>query len=79
MDAVADSGANHIRAAVWDGKRRLEAAARGLIHYARGHITVLDCPGPEQRTCECDRVVKKEYDRLQPTRSCRKGVRAVLL
>ena len=36
----------------------------GLISYARGHITVLDRPGLEARTCECYAVVKKEYDRL---------------
>ena len=40
----------------------------GLIRYARGHITVLDRPGLEQRTCECYAVVKKEYDRLLPDR-----------
>ena len=36
----------------------------GLIDYARGHITVLDRPGLEQRSCECYGVVKQEYDRL---------------
>jgi CRP-like cAMP-binding protein len=40
----------------------------GLIRYARGHITVLDRPGLEQRTCECYEVVRKEYDRLRPDR-----------
>src|SRR6202795_2430962 len=38
----------------------------GLIRYARGHITVLNRAGLEQRTCECYTVVKKEYDRLLP-------------
>jgi len=38
----------------------------GLIRYVRGHITVLDRPGLEQRTCECYAVVKKECDRLLP-------------
>ena len=38
----------------------------GLIRYRRGHITVLDRPGLEQRSCECYGVVKKEYDRLLP-------------
>ena len=38
----------------------------GLIRYARGHISVLDRNGLEQRTCECYAVVKKEYDRLLP-------------
>jgi CRP-like cAMP-binding protein len=36
----------------------------GLIHYRRGHITVLDRAALERRTCECYAVVKKEYDRL---------------
>lgn len=38
----------------------------GLIRYRRGHITVLDRPGLETRTCECYAVVKREYDRLLP-------------
>ena len=38
----------------------------GLIHYRRGHLTVIDRAGLEQRTCECYAVVKKEYDRLLP-------------
>ena len=38
----------------------------GLIHYSRGHITVLDRAALETRTCECYAVVKKEYDRLLP-------------
>jgi CRP-like cAMP-binding protein len=44
----------------------LKLQASGLIRYARGHITVLDRSGLEQRTCECYAVVKKEYDRLLP-------------
>ena len=40
----------------------------GLIRYARGHITVLDRKGLENRVCECYGVVKKEYDRLLPER-----------
>ena len=40
----------------------------GLIRYARGHITVLDRKGLEERVCECYGVVKKEYDRLLPER-----------
>ena len=38
----------------------------GIIRYARGHITVLDRPGLEERVCECYAVVKTEYDRLLP-------------
>jgi CRP-like cAMP-binding protein len=40
----------------------------GLIHYRRGHITVVDRAGLERRTCECYAVVKKEYDRLLPVK-----------
>jgi CRP-like cAMP-binding protein len=40
----------------------------GLIEYRRGHITVLDRPGLEKRTCECYAVVRNEYDRLLATR-----------
>ena len=38
----------------------------GYIRYARGHISVLNRRGLEQRTCECYAVVKKEYERLLP-------------
>ena len=38
----------------------------GLIKYSRGHITVVDRPALESRTCECCAVVKQEYDRLLP-------------
>ena len=44
----------------------LKLQESGLIRYARGHITVLDRKGLEQRTCECYATVKKEYDRLLP-------------
>jgi CRP-like cAMP-binding protein len=53
------------REGVTEGALRLQKV--GLIRYARGHITVLDRPGLEARTCECYAVVKKEYDRLLPT------------
>jgi Mn-dependent DtxR family transcriptional regulator len=43
----------------------------GLISYARGHITVLDRAGLEERSCECYAVVKKEYDRLLPNKLAR--------
>jgi CRP-like cAMP-binding protein len=54
------------REGVTEAALKLQAA--DLIRYARGHITVLDRPGLEQRTCECYAVVKKEYDRLLPAR-----------
>lgn len=52
------------REGVTEAALKLQAA--GLIRYARGHITVLDRAGLEQRTCECYAVVKDEYDRLLP-------------
>lgn len=52
------------REGVTEGALKLQQA--GLIRYARGHITVLDRAGLEERTCECYAVVKHEYDRLLP-------------
>jgi CRP-like cAMP-binding protein len=52
------------REGVTEGALKLQRA--GLIRYVRGHITVLNRAGLEQRTCECYAVVKKEYDRLLP-------------
>jgi CRP-like cAMP-binding protein len=52
------------REGVTEAARRLQDA--GLITYARGRIKVLDRARLEQRSCECYRVVKKEYDRLLP-------------
>jgi CRP-like cAMP-binding protein len=43
----------------------------GVIHYRRGHITVVDRKGLEQRTCECYEVVRKEYARLLPSATAR--------
>ncbi len=52
------------REGVTEGALKLQKA--GLIRYSRGHVTILDRAGLEQRTCECYAVVKKEYDRLLP-------------
>jgi CRP-like cAMP-binding protein len=41
---------------------RLQSA--GLIHYARGHIRILDRQGLEANACECYQIVKTELDRL---------------
>jgi CRP-like cAMP-binding protein len=54
------------REGVTEAAGKLQGA--GLISYSRGHITVLDRHSLEQRSCECYRVVKKEYDRLLPDR-----------
>ena len=39
----------------------------GLIEYSRGHIKVIDRAALEERSCECYRVVKDEFDRLLPS------------
>jgi CRP-like cAMP-binding protein len=52
------------REGVTEGALKLQEAK--LIRYARGHITVLNRKGLEDRTCECYSVVKKEYERLLP-------------
>ncbi len=54
------------REGVTESALKLQRA--GLIHYSRGHITVLDRAGLEKRTCECYAVVRKEYERLLPAR-----------
>jgi Mn-dependent DtxR family transcriptional regulator len=54
------------REGVTEGATNLQEA--GLIRYSRGRITVLDRAGLERRSCECYAVVKKEYDRLLPSR-----------
>lgn len=50
------------REGVTEAAGRLQRA--GLIEYRRGHITILDRAGIEERVCECYAVVKKESDRL---------------
>lgn len=52
------------REGVTDAAGKLQSL--GLIKYRRGHITVLDRPGLEKKSCECYEVVKKEFDRLLP-------------
>jgi len=50
------------REGVTDAAGKLRSA--GLIRYNRGHITVLDRPRLEDRSCECYAVVKNQFDRL---------------
>lgn len=54
------------REGVTEAAGRLQDA--GVIKYRRGHITVLDRPALEARSCECYAVVKTETDRLLPDR-----------
>ena len=57
-----------------------EAAARlqqaGVIRYRRGHISVLDRAGLEQRACECYGVIKQEHERLMAPAASAPGVAA---
>jgi Mn-dependent DtxR family transcriptional regulator len=55
------------REGVTEAALKLQQA--GVIRYSRGHITVLNRPELEKLTCECYAVVKKEYDRLLPTKT----------
>ena len=52
------------REGVTEAAGKLQRA--GVIHYSRGHITVLDRPGLEARVCECYEVVRQEFRRLLP-------------
>jgi CRP-like cAMP-binding protein len=56
------------RESVTEAARNLQQA--GLIHYSRGHITILNKNGLEERVCECYQVVKTEYERLLPYKKC---------
>ena len=53
------------REGVTEAACKLQTA--GLIHYSRGHITVIDRPTLEKRSCECYEVVKTEFERLLPS------------
>jgi CRP-like cAMP-binding protein len=46
-------------------KAMRELQRLGIIHYRRGHITVINRADLEARCCECYGVVKRETDRLQ--------------
>jgi CRP-like cAMP-binding protein len=52
------------REGVTETAGRLQKAE--LIHYSRGHMTVLDRRKLEARVCECYAAVKREYARLIP-------------
>lgn len=50
------------REGITEATQKLQLA--GLIEHHRGHITVLDRAGVEDRACECYQVVKVETNRL---------------
>ncbi len=52
------------REGVTEAAGKLQKA--GLIHYSRGHISVIDRVGLEASCCECYTVVRRECDRLLP-------------
>ena len=47
---------------------QLSTLIKGKGSKQMGRITVLDRQGLEKRTCECYAVVKREYDRLLPSK-----------
>ncbi len=51
------------RSGVTEGALKLQQA--GLIRYSRGHISILDRPGLEARSCECYSVVSLAYEKLR--------------
>jgi CRP-like cAMP-binding protein len=62
----------HEQLSGWLGVRRgsvtseaLKLQKAGLIAYSRGHITVLDRAGLEQRSCGCFSLISSEYQRLR--------------
>jgi CRP-like cAMP-binding protein len=50
------------RTTVTEAMGKLQKA--GLIHYRRGHVTILDHHALLQRTCECYDISKREFDRM---------------
>src|SRR3972149_5628012 len=55
-----------------------ELQRTGVIHYRRGHISVVERAGLEARSCESYAVVKKELGRLLSEVLYRQGVVAVV-
>jgi len=51
----------------------LRLQQRGLLHYVRGHIAVLDRAGLERHACQCNSVIDKEYRRLLPASMAASG------
>ena len=41
----------------------------GYIRYIRGKVTIVDLSGLESASCDCYKLVREEYDRLESTGS----------
>ncbi|MGA7985224.1 MAG: Crp/Fnr family transcriptional regulator [Burkholderiales bacterium] len=50
------------RVGVTEAAGKFQAA--GLVSYRRGHISLLDRPGLERRSCECYRFIRQQYEDL---------------
>jgi CRP-like cAMP-binding protein len=55
------------REGITESAHKLQRA--GLIHYVRGHVSIVNRAGLEQRACECYGTVRREYERLLPRRT----------
>jgi CRP-like cAMP-binding protein len=62
------------RESITEAAGKLQRA--GVIHYRRGHISVLERSGLESGACECYAVVKKEFGRLLSDVQYRRSVSA---
>jgi CRP-like cAMP-binding protein len=50
------------RVSITEAAQRLQSA--GLIGYRRGRMSVLDRPRLEEKSCECYRFIRRQYERL---------------
>jgi CRP-like cAMP-binding protein len=68
LDVIQESIAARLgvrREGITEAAGRLQQA--GVIQYSRGKIRIVDRAALEQRSCECYRAVRSEYERLLST------------